>query len=271
MSQLKPSDFSLLLEVFREGLLRGLISKEEIIAWADEIIKAEDEPDYFFIEISLSADVNNLLAILNEYVISSNSIITSRVILGIVYQKLANQTINAKKALDVLNKVNSNNIVTEFEGDNIYYLDDQRDYIIYCGNDPDHIEITKNTMKFVSYYDGFTLNNYNNWTEINQQVEEKLKVAEAEQTIANKIRMAEYAKQDKARQKKVKLKKITLYAMISISAFAAIYIILVVFKVITGRFAISSFDNELFPFSGVAIYGVLRIAYALCKKVRASR
>jgi hypothetical protein len=271
MSQLKPSDFSLLLEVFREGLLCGLISREEIIAWADEIIKAEDEPDYFFIEIALSGNVNNLLAILDKCVVIPGSIITSRAIIGIVYQKLANQTIDAKRALDVLNKINSNDIITRFEKGNIYYLDDQRDYIIYCGNDPDYKEITENTMKFVSYYNGLTLNNYNNWTKINQQVEEKLKVAEAEQTIANEILMAEYAKRDKARQKKIKLKKITLYAMIGILAFAAIYIILVAFKITTGRFAVSSFENELFSVSGVLIYGILRIAYALCKKVRVKR
>jgi len=203
MSQFKPSDFSLLLVVFREGLLRGLISKEEIIAWADEIIQAEDEPDYFFIEMSLSGNTNNLLAILNEYVTASDSVILSRVILGLLYQKLADQTIDIKKVLDVLNQINFNNIITSFENENIYYLDDKRDYIVYSGNDPDYVEITKSTTEFLSYYSGFTLTNYDNWTEINQQVEEQLKVAAAEQTKANEIRMAEYAKQDKARQERL--------------------------------------------------------------------
>lgn len=271
MSQSKPSDFSLLLEVFREGLLRGLISSEEIIAWADEIIKAEDEPDYFFIEISLSSNVNNLFAILDESVVASESIIPSRVILGIVYQKLADETIDAKTALGVLNKINSNDNITEFEKGNIYYLDDQLDYIIYCGNDPEYVEITKNTMKFVSYYNGFTLNNYHDWTEINQQVEEKLKVADIEQIIANETLMAEYTKKDKTKNKKIKVKKIILYVIIGVLVFAAIYIILVAFKIITGRFAISSFEHDLFQVSGVAIYAVLRIAYALWKKVRVKR
>ena len=53
-SSSKPSDFSLLFEVFREGLALGLISKDEVLAWADHIIIAEkDQPDYFFIEIVL--------------------------------------------------------------------------------------------------------------------------------------------------------------------------------------------------------------------------
>jgi hypothetical protein len=267
MSQLKPSNFPLLLEVFREGLLRGLISREEIVAWADEIIKADDEPDYFFIEISLSNDVNNLLEILNEYVIASKSIIPSRVILGLVYQKLADQTIGVKKVLDVLNKINSDSKITSFEKDNIYYLDDQRDYIIYSGNDPDYIEITNSTMKFVSYYTGFTLNNYNSWTGINQQVEEQLEVAAAEQTIANEILMAEYTKQDKARQRKIKIKRISLYILIGVLALAAIYILLVAFKVLTGRFAIWGFERGLFSISGGALYAVLRVAYVLWKRV----
>lgn len=37
-------DFPLLLEVFRGGLKLGLISKDEIVAWADHIITNADEP-----------------------------------------------------------------------------------------------------------------------------------------------------------------------------------------------------------------------------------
>ncbi|MDB4919673.1 hypothetical protein [Mucilaginibacter sp.] len=268
MSQFKSSDFSLLLEVFWEGLLRGLISRDEVVAWADQIISAEDEPDYFFIEISLSGNTNNLLGILGKHVVTSKSIIPVRVVLSLISQKLADLTIDIKKVLDILNEINADNIITSFEKDQIYYLDDQRDYIIYCGNDPDYVEITKNTMEFVSHYSDFNLTNYNSWTEINQEVEEHLEVEEAEQTIASEILMAGYAKQNKAKQRKIKIKRISLYVLIGILILAAIYIVFVVLKVFTGRSMISSFEHGLFSVSGGAFYAGLRIAYVLWTRVR---
>ena len=66
MPQVKPTDFPLLLEVFRDGLALGLISKEEVIAWADQIIIEEDEPDYFFIEVSLSHNTNGVAEVFDR-------------------------------------------------------------------------------------------------------------------------------------------------------------------------------------------------------------
>ncbi len=45
----------------------SLISREEIVLWADDIIANADEPEYFFIEVSLSHDVNDLVEVLNKY------------------------------------------------------------------------------------------------------------------------------------------------------------------------------------------------------------
>jgi hypothetical protein len=271
MSQFKASDFPLLLEVFREGLLRGLTSREEIVAWADEIIKADDEPEYFFIEISLAGNTNNLLEILGEYVVASDSIIPSRVILGLVCQKLTDQTINIEKAVDILNNLISDNKITPFERGRIYSIDDYWDYMSYSGNNLDNVELTNTTMKFVSYYRRFNLNNYNSWTEINQQVEEYLETAAVELAIENEILMAEYAKQNKAWQRKIKTIRISLYILIGVLAFAAIYILLVAIKVITNKSAISNFDDGLFSVSGVAFYAILRTAYVLWKRVGVRR
>jgi hypothetical protein len=49
MSAPKLEDFPLLLKVCWEGLTRGLISRQHIIAWADDIIKTTDDPDYFLL------------------------------------------------------------------------------------------------------------------------------------------------------------------------------------------------------------------------------
>ncbi|MDP9078460.1 MAG: hypothetical protein M3O71_13590 [Bacteroidota bacterium] len=271
MSQFKPSDFSLLLEVFREGLLRGLISREEVVAWADEIIKAEDEPDYFFIEISLAGNTNNLLEILGEYVVPSDSMIPPRVIFGLVCQKFTDKTINIEKAVDVLNNIISDSNITPFERGRIYSIDDHWDYMIYSGKNLGDVVLTNTTMKFVSYYRRFTLNNYNSWGGINQQVEKYLETAAVELAIENEIRMAGYAKQNNAKQRKNKIKKICLYLLICISAIAAIYVLLAASKVINGSSARSNFDEGLFSVAGLAIYAVLKIAYVLWRRVGVKR
>ncbi len=76
----KPGDFPLLLQVFRAGVRVGLISKNEVVAWADDIIVNAVEPDYFFIELSLSHDVNGIIEVLNKYVVQDKNPIYNRVI-----------------------------------------------------------------------------------------------------------------------------------------------------------------------------------------------
>lgn len=43
----KPEDFTRLLEVFREGLERGIVSREDVVGWSDDIIMQTKEPGYF--------------------------------------------------------------------------------------------------------------------------------------------------------------------------------------------------------------------------------
>jgi hypothetical protein len=166
MSPVKPSDFSLLLEVFREGLVRGIMSKEEIIAWADAIIRQEDEPDYFFIELSLSNNVNGFVEVIDRYTKLVNAPICYRVLLALIYDRHLNddpETIEATASL--VGSLCSWDILSSFEENSIYMFDE---YYIYHSTDLN--QLYTELHAFLSIYKTFTLDNYERWEDINRQV-----------------------------------------------------------------------------------------------------
>jgi hypothetical protein len=200
-------DFHLLLEVFSEGLKLGVISKEEIIAWADQIIANTEEPDYFFIELSLSHDINGLLEVLDKYVESVDDPICNRVLLGLVYHRQPIYNIEeAEKIATLVGTMSSWNLLTPFENDTIYTFSDY--YVYYL---PDFTQLQADLIKFLSLYKAFTLENYQQWISINKQVLELLKEEEIKDYLEN-------ASFRKAQLKKEKKKKVIRY-IVTIAAF----------------------------------------------------
>lgn len=165
----KPQNFPLLFEVFREGLSNGLISKEEVIAWADEIIKNESEPEYFFIELSLSPNANSVAEVLDKYISWSNGAIPLRVIFGLIHQKLIDNVIDLDKAIALVESTPFYDVLTSFEYGSIYEFED---YELFYP--PDAAELEVQFVKFLSLYKDFDLTNYDQWLLINRQVEEVL-------------------------------------------------------------------------------------------------
>lgn len=58
-----PEDISPTQHLIRAGLASGLLTKEEVIDWADKIITNDKQPDIFFIDLALSSSksVNDLI------------------------------------------------------------------------------------------------------------------------------------------------------------------------------------------------------------------
>lgn len=83
------NEYSIILEVFRIGLINRLIDKREIVTWADKQILEENEPDYRIIELSLVGNKNekDLLEMLYLQTLE-NSLVSGRLIFGILYQKI---------------------------------------------------------------------------------------------------------------------------------------------------------------------------------------
>jgi hypothetical protein len=200
-------DIHLLLEVFSEGLKLGVISKDEVVAWADQIIADTEEPDYFFIELSLSRDVNGLLEVLDRYVEGVDDPVCNRVLLGLVYHRQPIYNIEeAEKIATLVGTMQTMGILTAFENDTIYEFSNYDMY--YAPYSP---ELQAGLINFLGMYKAFTLENYQQWISINEQVLELLK---EEEIRVNK----ENESFKKAWSRKAKKKKIIRY-IATIAAF----------------------------------------------------
>ncbi|NCD69366.1 hypothetical protein [Mucilaginibacter agri] len=174
MQSPKPADFLLLLEVFRRGLILDLVSKNDVTSWADEIILNTDEPGYLFIEVSLCTTTNNLIEVIGAYVDENESLIGTRVLMGLLYKKLTdgNNLLNVDDALRMLWNLDWRITLTDFELSFIYSFDD------YAFADSKELE--EDVIDFLSIYAQFAFTNYNNWAEINERIEVSLKQKQAE-------------------------------------------------------------------------------------------
>ncbi|QHS56406.1 hypothetical protein GWR56_12975 [Mucilaginibacter sp. 14171R-50] len=213
-------DFPLLPEVFRRGLTLGLISREEIVLWADRIIADTDEPDYFFIEVSLSGDVNGLVEVLHKYVKPTNNPIYDRVLLGLIYHRQPIDDVEeAEKVAKMVGSMSSWDRLTPFENDTIYEFDE---YHIYYS--PDLTQLQVELSSFLAIYKAFTLGNYTQWVDINLQVLELLKEKEKRVNAVNESLRKAWAKKEKKRKLKLYLKRIG--ALVLLLAFFILMIAL---------------------------------------------
>jgi hypothetical protein len=264
MSRAKATDFPLLLEVFREGLVYGIISRDEIVAWADQIIGEEDEPDYFFIELSLSKNTNGLIEVLDQYTSRSESPIPFRVLMGHIYHKLIddNGPLTLKEAAVFVGRTTDCEIPTLFESTKAYTFEDYEFFYL-----PDVTQLQVDILNFLSIYKGFNLYNYDRWPEINILVEETLKPEE------EKLQASRAASEKiwKKREAKRKLKR---YALFGLPILILIGIILINCKKMQGEPTISQMllDHEnLFFLDVFVFYFTLRVVYMVWKKKRRFR
>jgi len=215
----KPEDLTLLLNVFREGLIRGLISAQEIVSWADHIILGTDEPDYLFIELSLNSNKNELIGILGQHITELDSPICPRVLLGILYRTLTSDesALTVEAAAKLLGTFLDFNSLSSFEINSIYSLDD---YEIYYW--PDLTQLQVELIDFLSVYEWFNLDNYQEWKGINAQVEIVLERKEAEGEIISTSFRNTWEKNIRMQRVKRKLK-----IAVAVIVFLALTIIIV--------------------------------------------
>lgn len=253
MPSTKPQDFPLLLEVFRDGLACGLISKDEIVAWADGIIKNDDEPDYFFIELSLSPDINGIAEVLDKYISWSKSPIPLRVIFGLIHQKLIADVINSDLAITFTERTPFCETLTPFEYGSIYEFED---YELFYPDNSEGLEET--VVKFLSLYKDFNLSNYDQWFEINCRTEEILKEEKAKADVANEI----FQKKWERRLAKQKLiRSIPFYSLFIIA------IVIVVIDIITFETG-TNHPTRIWYINLFGFYFIARWGYTYWKRSR---
>ncbi|MBW4890032.1 hypothetical protein KXQ82_09905 [Mucilaginibacter sp. HMF5004] len=240
----KLNDFLLLLEVFHLGLSKGIIQKDEVIQWADDIITNTDEPDYLFIEISLGNNANHLIEIINEYVTPSNDPICYRVLLALIYHRYPIFNFEeAEKVATTVGNLSSWNTLTSFENNTIYVFED---YVMYYL--PNENQLQEELINFLSLYEAFTLENHEQWADINLQVLELLKAEEIKVNRVNESNRKKWTR--KARKENLKQFAIKLTVFLIVGLF----VIVLVFK---------DGGNGNFPtYYFLLIYFIARMGYS---------
>jgi len=170
-----PKDILTTLHLIRAGLASGLLSKEEVIAWADKIISKDEQPDIFFIDIALlnSKSTKEVLYYFSDYLNFEKPVVPGRPLLGLLYKQFKNQQLNLEQTVRILFRLNFEAIFTDKEESYIYSIDNDFD----CAKDNIYgkmEDVEKETDKFLSFYKDYSINNFDHWNDLDKIVEENI-------------------------------------------------------------------------------------------------
>ncbi|QXV64990.1 hypothetical protein INP83_18190 [Mucilaginibacter sp. 21P] len=165
------SDYKLLLQAYRLGLRIGLITKADVVAWADEIIMHTDEPDYTFIALSMSRDDNELIGVINQTVPESDDLVITRALLSEVWRRFDNQTINVAEAVFYIESLPRYKL-TDYESLQAYDLEDY-EFLYGHANEPN---LKFNVIRFLSIYQRFNFDNYPEWNKLSDELTAEIEI-----------------------------------------------------------------------------------------------
>jgi hypothetical protein len=92
-------------EVCRIGLIVGLLSRQDVIRWADGIIEAHPDPDYAIIEVSLNPP--DMAARLFEVSGDAGRPAVTGTLLGLCAQRLQEGRLSMNEAAGILSRLDS--------------------------------------------------------------------------------------------------------------------------------------------------------------------
>lgn len=188
-------EYRIVLEVFALGILNRVIEKQQIIDWADDIIKREEELDYFIIELSLINTKSNsdILSLLNEYKEEPIQMISARAYLGMVYYQLLNGKLELQQVVNAIYHLVYTELITNYEEGRIYTIEYENDSIDNGYFNITLDEVKANAIDFLSIYKEFTMENVFDWEGINSNIELKIESLVKEQEIKMKESQIEQA------------------------------------------------------------------------------
>ena len=166
-----PNEYRELLTLFKVGLASGLYSKEEVIKWADFIIMQEEEPDIFFIELSLIKSKSEGISYLGRF-LESDSLANGKAVLGLLHKQLKEgQELDTivRTMYDLKDEAD----FTELEKGYIYQIDGDYDLAstkVYGSLD----NVRKETTDFLAIYADYGIENQASWPELNKRIDSDL-------------------------------------------------------------------------------------------------
>jgi len=175
MPNTDPNEIRPLLHLVRAGLAGGLLSKEEVVDWADLIITRDEEPHVFFIDLAMSSNksVNNIIHFIADFLDFDTAVVSGRPLLGMLYRQYRTNKLDIVQTVDKLFALRYEASFTEQEMDNIYSLEHQFEAAFH-GIYGSVQEIELAVAEFLSFYEGFDLGNYPDWSKVELSVDQKI-------------------------------------------------------------------------------------------------
>lgn len=173
-----PENILQVLHLIRSGLASGIIKKEAIIDWAENIITVDKEPDIFFIDLFLlsTKSKNDLIQFFSKYLNYEKPFVKGRQLLGLLYIQYNNNEINLGETLSKLLRLRYEALFTDEEEEYIYTLENNYDAAINCK----HItieEIEIELSDFLKIYKSYSSVNFENWNDYDLLIESEIDLA----------------------------------------------------------------------------------------------
>jgi hypothetical protein len=250
-TKLKTAEY--LLTAFHFGLRHGLVSTTEIKDWADRIIMHENEPEYFFMELSLSHDKNEMLSLLNSVCAPANYI-TARGVLGLLYRRLSDGVVTANEAIAIMDKFDFINLLTQTE---INYIYDFTDEIWIDDAAVDDNKLTQNLLNFLAYYKDLEIANYKNWLGLSLSIglnfeKKEYNLNSIDQQVLNERKL------QLGRQRKLNLVAVCILALISF------IVVITTYNHMADKPPLSKFRMDMYRLS--ALYLTCFVLYFLLRE-----
>ncbi len=235
MNPAQSEDYSLLLTVFSRGLRNGLVSKAEVVKWADDIILTEDDPDYFFIELSLASNINQLLNIISTTPMMDEPVV-GRILLGLLYWKTEKTLIDARRIVSILDEINTNDNLSSEERGDIYQLSDEFDNKFGMKI---FEEWEADVSQFLSNYKSFTIDNFTEWQRLNDTLEAKFKAMCQE-------RRRQYEISVKQNRQKVNTEATAIRITLALVVLFALFVIIITYLQLQNHQYLTKFQTDLY-------------------------
>lgn len=177
MLQTDLNAFIDLLEVFRLGLHTGVLERQIVVEWADQLVMQEDTPNYFLIELALSGrkNSNDFIRILDEHIEKNKPEASKRVILGLLLHRYKTGQITLQKAVQAIDWLAININYSEEEHSFMAGVDDDYNLVNegICGT---FSEIETFLLQFLGVYQEFNLENRQDWQKLNDAAINQVRV-----------------------------------------------------------------------------------------------
>jgi hypothetical protein len=223
-----------LLTVFYYGLRYNIICKKEVIDWADSLIMHENEPDHFFIDLSLGHDKNSLIDLLYSLTVPHSSLV-ARAILGLLHQRLSEGAITMSEAITIIYKLNFSGLLTQTEAQELHHITDE----IWM-NEFNDTEVGEKFLGFLCGYKKFEIANYKDWCGFNSRIEYQF-----QEKVKNSVTSISKEQPDKNYFNTDLMPNVILYLLALISFIVVVRI----YPLVDSKGAVSKFTFGLYRLS----------------------